>query len=284
MKNLFLLATMAVSTTLMAAPNIPATEQLGTITVTEVSAAQYKAFNGPGIPAGLNNPYNNTNPGFNNFNNPLPGGFTGGDPNQPPPTNNGGYNGGYTGGYTGNGSGDAIDNTGRVIQTARDFVALGEAIYELVQKGKPKNQTEYAPISVVPKDPMTKEVVDIFDLEGFSMPVEKNYIANISNKAGGQAVNFSYKVLYSYGGSYNGTGKYLTNVLILPGAVKTSYGWDFNATMKLSGMMNHGTRAEPVAGIMVTIKYQMNSWSAAYERNDTIHITGNGELKSFLGQ
>lgn len=293
MKKLLLLATVAVSTSLMAAPkSIDATQQLGNIEIREISADQFKAFNGAGIPAGLNNPGpipggfvgggQGINGGFN-------GGFAGGDPNQQQGGAQGGGQGGYNGGgYTGggyyNGSGDRIETAGRVIQTARDFVALGEAIYELVQKGKPKNQTEYAPISVVPRDPMTKEYVDVFDLEGFSMPVEKNYVANITNKAGGAAVTFTYKVMYSYGGSYNGAGKYLTNVIIIPGSVKTQYGWDFNATMKLSGMMNHGTRAEPVAGIMVTLKYQMNSWSAAYERNDTIHITGNGELKSFLGQ
>jgi hypothetical protein len=95
-----------------------------------------------------------------------------------------------------------------------------------------------------------------------------------------EVVNFSYKVIYSYGGSYNGTGKYLTNVIIVPGSIRTTFGWDFNATMKLSGVMNHGTKANPVAGIMVTVKYQMNSWSMAFERNDTIHLTGNGEIKN----
>ena len=114
------------------------------------------------------------------------------------------------------------------------------------------------------------------------MPVEKNYVATIKDGFGKEAVKFSYKVLYSYGGSYNGTGKYLTNVIIIPGNIVTKYGWDFSASMRLSGMMNHGTKANPVAGIMVTVKYQMNSWSRAYERNDTIHITGNGELKTFM--
>ena len=112
------------------------------------------------------------------------------------------------------------------------------------------------------------------------MPVEKNYVAKIKNAAGKEVVNFSYKVLYSYGGSYNGAGKYLTNVIIVPGSVRTTFGWEFNATMKLSGMMNHGTKADPVAGVMVTVKYQMNSWSAAFERNDTIHVTGRGEIKN----
>jgi hypothetical protein len=175
---------------------------------------------------------------------------------------------------------DGVATAGQVISVARDLVALGEAIYELVSKGKPKNVSEYAPISVVPKDPMTKEFVDPFDLENFSMPVEKNFIARINNAFGKEVVTFKYKVLFSHGGSYNGAGQYLTGVIIVPGEVKTSWGWEFNASMKLSGVMNHGTRGNPVAGVMVTVKYQMNGFSAALERNDTMHITGRGEFRN----
>jgi hypothetical protein len=174
-----------------------------------------------------------------------------------------------------------IQNAGQIIAIAKDIVALGEAIYELVQKGKPKNVTEYAAISVIPKDPISKEAVDVFDMEGFSFPVERNYVARIKNGAGKVVIVFSYKVLFSYGGSYNGAGQYLTNVIIVPGSVTTTYGWDFNATMKLSGIMNHGTKANPVAGALVTLKYSMGSWATAIEKNDTIHVTGCGEIKHY---
>jgi hypothetical protein len=69
--------------------------------------------------------------------------------------------------------------------------------------------------------------------------------------------------------------------MVQPVSVKTSYGWDFNATMKLNGIMNHGSKAQPVVGAMLSIKYSMNSWHTAFERNDTVHITGNGELKNY---
>ncbi len=170
---------------------------------------------------------------------------------------------------------------GQIIAIAKDIVALGEAIYELVQKGKPKNVTEYAAISVLPRDAVTKEAVDIFDMEGFSFPVERNYVAKIKNGSGRVVIVFSYKLLFSYGGSYNGTGQYLTNVIIVPGSVTTTYGWDFNATMKLSGIMNHGTKVNPIAGALVTMKYSMGSWATAIEKNDTIHVTGRGEIKHY---
>ena len=265
MKKMLLTATLALSTSLMAAPSIPLDQQISSFTVEEVSASQLIDM-GMGLEGG-------TQAGQGS----AKAGNTGGLP--------GGTNPEIPGGTTSKPTfGDRLEQGGKVIQAARDMVALGEAIYELVKKGKPTNVTEYAPISVVPRDPMTKEIADIFDLEGFSMPVERNFVARVKNGAGKEVVSFSYKVMYSYGGSYNGTGKYLTNVLIVPGAVRTTFGWDFNATMKLSGMMNHGSKADPVAGVMVTVKYQMNSWSSAFERNDTIHVTGRGEFKNHMVQ
>lgn len=248
MKKSVLLSSFLLSTSLFAAlPTIPQEQKIGSFTVKEISATEFEKLNG--IPSyGMKG---------------VDSGTTSGQTTTQRPTFE-----------------TRVERTGQVISTARDIVALGESIYDLVIKGKPTNVTEYAPISVVPKDPTTKEPVDVFDLEGFSMPSEKNYSASVKNSVGKEVVKFTYKVVYSHSGSYNGTGKYLTGVNIIPGSVKTSFGWDFNASMKLSGMMNHGTKADPVAGVMVTIKYQMNSWSSALERNDTIHITGRGEIKN----
>lgn len=184
---------------------------------------------------------------------------------------------------------DRMETTGKVIGVAKDVVALGEAIYALVEKGRPKVTTEYAPISILPRDASnpstdaaTRNVVDAFDMEGFSFPVEKMITAKVKSPTGKEAVVFQYKVVYSYGGSYNGTGKYLTGINIIPASVKVGYGWSFNSSMKLTGMMNHGTRANPVVGAMITIKYSMNSSTQAFERNDTIYISGDGSMKAMI--
>jgi hypothetical protein len=177
--------------------------------------------------------------------------------------------------------GVSLDQVGQVIAVAKDIVALGESIYTLVQKGKPSNTTDFTPISVVPRDPITKEIADPFEMESCSMPVQKKFVTSIKSAAGGEGVRFEYMVIYTYGCSYNGTGKYIQNAIVQPVSVKTSYGWDFNATMKLNGIMNHGTKAQPVVGALLSIKYSMNSWHTAFERNDTIHITANGELKNY---
>ena len=181
----------------------------------------------------------------------------------------------------GAGGGGTIGQVGEVIGIAKDIVALGEQIYTLVQKGKPSVTTEFTPISVVPRNPITKEIADPFDMENCSMPVQKKFVTSIKALSGGEGVRFEYMVIYSYGCSYDGKGKYLQAAMVQPVSVKASYGWDFNATMKLDGIMNHGTKAAPVVGAMLTIKYSMNSWHTAFEKNDTIHISANGELKNY---
>src|SRR5690606_17491412 len=94
-----------------------------------------------------------------------------------------------------------------------------------------------------------------------------------------EVVKFEYMIVFVHGCSYNGFGKYIQAAYIQPVTIKTGYGWDLTATMKVSGVMNHGSKIDPVVGSMLTVKYTMNSWRTAYERNDTIHITGRGEIK-----
>lgn len=177
--------------------------------------------------------------------------------------------------------GDGIERTKNVIAVAKDLIALGEKIYEIVKKGKPTTKTDFTAVSVVPRNQETKEYVDPFDLEGFSMPLERSFSTRITNGLGKEVVRFDYIIVYSYGGSWNGSGKYLTNVIVAPKNIKVTSGWEFNASMKLAGIMNHGTKSDPVAGAMVNVNYQMSSVRSAFERTDVIHLTGRGEIKSF---
>lgn len=181
------------------------------------------------------------------------------------------------------GGASTFDRVGQVIQTASSVVALGENIYTLVQHGKPSNTTDYAPIAIVPKDPISKEPVSPFDMEDCSMPVKKAFRATMTT-GGVDVVKFEYMVIFSYGCSYEGAGKYIQTAMVQPISVKTSYGWDFAASMKFSGMMNHGKKADPIVGALLTIKYSMNSWRTAFEKNDTVHIRGDGQIKTYSNQ
>lgn len=176
-----------------------------------------------------------------------------------------------------NGQVDPLEQTGKVIGVARDLVAFGEDLYRLVVKGKPTNQTNYAPISVIPK--VGGQPVDILDTENWSMPVKRTYAVAYENLYGIDVVTFRYSVIYSARGQYDGKGAYLTAVQIIPESVRTLFGFDFTATMKLGGIQNQGTRANPIAAATLLMEYTVSSVMNAINQVDSFFVTGRGQFK-----
>lgn len=170
-----------------------------------------------------------------------------------------------------------IDKVGKVISVGRELVALGEDIYRLVQKGKPVNKTNYAPISVVPKT--ADGYADILDTEGWRMPTKATYSITYTNVYGMEVVKFRYSIIFSYGGSYNGKGAYLTAAQIVPESVETLFGYTFGATMKLGGIQNHGTKDSPVAGAILAMEHTVETVVKASLQTSSYHITGRGGFK-----
>ncbi len=177
------------------------------------------------------------------------------------------------------GQGDPTEKVGKVISVARDLVALGEDIYRLVIKGKPTNQSTYAPISVIPR--VDGKAVDILATENWRAPVKRTYQIVYENLYGIDVVTFRYSVIYSYGGSYDGKGAYLTAVQIIPETVRTLFGFDFTATMKLGGIINQGTKANPNAGATLLMEYTVSSVMVANNQVDTFFVNGRGGFKKY---
>lgn len=174
---------------------------------------------------------------------------------------------------------DPFERVGKVISIGKDLVALGEDIYRLVIKGKPSNTTSYAPISVVPR--VNGQIVDILETENWTMPVKRTYQVVYENLYGADVATFRYSIFYSYNGSYNGTGAYLTAVQIVPEYVRTLFGFDFTATMKLGGIVNQGTKANPVAGATIIMEYTVSSVLVANNESKTYFLNGKGYFKKY---
>jgi hypothetical protein len=172
---------------------------------------------------------------------------------------------------------DPTESAGKVIKVAKDLVALGEDVYKLVIKGKPANVTSYAPISVIPR--VNGEAVDLLETENWGAPVKRSYDVKYENPYGATVVAFRYSIIYSYNGSYAGKGYYLTSVQIIPEFVRTLFGFNFTATMKLGGIQNQGTRENPVAGATLLIEYTVSSVMVANNSVDSFFITGLGGFK-----
>jgi hypothetical protein len=171
----------------------------------------------------------------------------------------------------------SLDQVGQVLAVAQGVVALGESVYTLVQRGKPHNTTTYAPISVLPRN--GSDLVDIFETEEWKAPKRFTYEITYTNGFNMDVVKFRYSVIYAYGGKYNGAGAYITAAQIIPQSVSTLFGFDFSATMKLGGLMNHGKKGDPLAGAILTLQYTVETVLQASVETLNYHIMGNGGFK-----
>lgn len=170
-----------------------------------------------------------------------------------------------------------IESAGKVIGVAKDLVALGESVYTLVSKGKPTFTGSFAPISVLPK--VNGQPVDILDTEAWSAPVKRTYAVNMKNYYNVNVVSFRYSVFYAHSGSYDGKGAYITAAQIQPDYVNVLWGFDFTATMKLTGIVNQGTRENPIAGAKLVMEYTTSNILNSRTQVDSFFINGRGGFK-----
>lgn len=171
-------------------------------------------------------------------------------------------------------------NVGEYLMIAEKVIALGEKIYEIIERGRPVVQTQYEPISVLPKD-TARTAVDVMDMELWKGPKAVKYAATYKNVYGMEVVKIEFVVMFSYGGSYEGKGRYITSAQIIPSKVYAAWGFNVDARMKLNSITNKGTASNPVAAAVLNFSYTVKTVFQHDENHMSFYIDGNGGLTTF---
>ena len=58
-------------------------------------------------------------------------------------------------------------------------------------------------------------------------------------------------LIYTYGGSYDGKGAYITGAEVVPTDVNVAWGYNLGASMKVKSIFNQGSRENPVAAAIL---------------------------------
>lgn len=164
-----------------------------------------------------------------------------------------------------------------VVKIVDKLIAVGQKIYKIVASGKPELTMASNPVSVVPMDDKGK-VVAPFLLENWEVPKSKKFRVTIENYMGIDVVDFEFMVIFSYGGSFAGAGKYITSAQVKPTYVDVTWGFTFDVNCSLQSIMNSGTKENPVAGALLMIDYRVVSVLQERVVNKTFYIDGLGNL------
>ena len=165
---------------------------------------------------------------------------------------------------------------GEVIAVADQIIAFGERVYAIVKKGQPVVNINWAPVSVLPKE--AGKSIDAMDLDNWSYPKSRKYKVTYTNGFNMNVVEFTYSVNFSYGGSYNGKGRYITGAQIVPEYVSVAWGYTFDASMKVVSIINRGSKANPVAGATLQLSYNVSTILQDDRNNINYFIQGDGQV------
>ncbi len=169
----------------------------------------------------------------------------------------------------------AQNNTGEGLVLIEKIINIAEKIWAIIEKNAPvvNINTQYA--TAVP-DGITAWT----QLQSWSRPRTYTYGFYAENLYGVTVLDVQYKVAYTYGGNYNGKGKYLTGVTVIPEKVDLAWGYKFsmNAQVPDSTVVNVGTHTDPKAAMQLKLNWRISTAIKSSDGTSVYYIEGDGRF------
>jgi hypothetical protein len=124
-----------------------------------------------------------------------------------------------------------------------------------------------------------KAVTHWEELVGWKMPVTRSFEKNFINGFNQTVISFKYKVHYTYGGTYKGTGAYLSDITVETTDLQIAYGYKFNVTASVPNVINVGTVKDPLAAAELHLDMKIDSLVKHQELSTDFYIQGDGVFK-----
>ncbi|MCX5792161.1 MAG: hypothetical protein NTY45_08115 [Elusimicrobia bacterium] len=154
-----------------------------------------------------------------------------------------------------------------------NIVNLASKIWKIVSDNAPvvNIETKYAvayPQGVTAASQLTR----------WSRPKSSDFRFSAENFFGEKIIDVEYKVIYTYGASYNGNGKFLTAVAVVPIRVAVGWGYHFliNASVDDSTITNVGTSTEPIAAMQMALSWKISTVLKEFDGTSVYYVQGDG--------
>lgn len=148
-----------------------------------------------------------------------------------------------------------IGDVGSVLDSATvildKIVNLGGKVWNILKKSRPVVETATVSANALPAG-----VRCWYDLERWSAPQSKSYRMTYKNLFGFTVIKFDLRMIYSYGGRFEGKGRYLTNATVDFANLSVAPGmFELNADVVVPDVTNVGTKESPVAAMLFKVNW-----------------------------
>lgn len=133
-------------------------------------------------------------------------------------------------------------------------INIGTKIWNVVAKGEAVYNFNRQTATALPQGAARWD-----QLQNWQNPTSRVYSIRANNIYGYEILRFDYRVLLLYGGSVGGVGRYIGYASVQPATVTIPYLTIFDVTAKVESVYNKGTKASPVAGMILTVNISAQS-------------------------
>lgn len=160
------------------------------------------------------------------------------------------------------------------------IINIGQKIWKIIDDNKPVVNIKTTYATALPEG-----VKGWSSMSGWQRPKGTIYQLTAKNAYGGQVINLRYQVLRTSGGSYKGTGKYLTAVTVEPLLVEVAWGYHFTmeASVPDSSVVNVGTSENPVAAMMAQLGWRIQTPIKDSQGKGIYYLQGDGAYQEIGG-
>ncbi|HBA60149.1 MAG TPA: hypothetical protein DCZ92_04920 [Elusimicrobia bacterium] len=160
-----------------------------------------------------------------------------------------------------------------VIVSLDSILNIAQKAWAIIQANSPVANIETKYATAYPAG-----ITAASQLSSWSKPKAYIYGFQAKNGYGSVMVNSQYKVIFTYGGSYKGIGKYLTGVTVIPTATSVSSGYKFNMTASVpdSTIVNVGTDSNPQAALQLKLAWKITTVLKESDGNSMYYMQGDG--------
>lgn len=134
------------------------------------------------------------------------------------------------------------------------IINLGLKIWDIIERNQPVASAYNQYANALPHG-----VRSAMDLENFSELQTQTFRRYGKNGYGFTSYEVIYTLIHRYGGQYNHSGKYLTDVTILPNKVYALWPNKVSLSVQNVSVSNRGTREEPVASVLMEMNLRIKN-------------------------
>ncbi|MHB0996931.1 MAG: hypothetical protein ACYC2I_11230 [Elusimicrobiales bacterium] len=166
-----------------------------------------------------------------------------------------------------------------VVGSIVTIINIANKIWGIIKDNAPVTEVETKYAAAVPEGASSPN-----QLYGWQGPATYEYKIKAKNMYGAETVSVAYKVVFNYGGKFDGKGQYLTGVTIVPGSMNVAWGYklSMNAFVPDTTITNLGTYEDPLAAMQLKLSTKIASVLKAWDGTSVYHIKGNGEMKEIV--